>query len=218
MGMFTKKRCRHCGQFAGLWHHCAPPVGITSPTPQPPLPPIPTGNPAIDDELRLYHQWTRYAQQERTISPGDITITFWDRRRGNRGRRITIPMPVSLDDGLRDIFQHGQCHALALALADRGYQIVGVVSKHTLDAYRPAKTKHYFALDPNTPGHGIDSYGSRPISEILARYPRDSITYPVTDLTAAIRDAVADGSYLEPSIDAGRLAAGWLLTELDPSR
>lgn len=142
-------------------------------------------------------------------SPG---LTVWDHRQGNRGQKLVVPRPTELTEESRQIFSRGHCHSLALAFAEKGYKIRGVVSVHTLPEFVAAKTAHYFAVDPKDPEYGWDAYGRRPISEITATYENTRV-YPVRNVSTHMDKSVESGTYLPADLDAGRTFLGLLLAE-----
>lgn len=137
-------------------------------------------------------------------------LTVWDHRQGNRGQKLVVPRPTGLTDESRQIFSRGQCHSLALAFAEQGYAIKGVVSVHTLPEFFAAKTAHYFAVDKADPTFGWDAYGRRPIEQITATYSNTRV-YPVSNPHSHIAESVDSGTYLQVDLDAGRTFARWLL-------
>lgn len=143
------------------------------------------------------------------VSPG---VTMWDHRQGHRGAQLVIPRPTALTEESRQVFSRGHCHSLALAFAERGFQVYGVVSVHTLDEFVAAKTSHYFAVDASEPGFGWDAYGYRPIGEITAGYV-NTRTYHVSDPDTHIAQSVESGVYLRVDLDAGRLFVKLLTTD-----
>lgn len=140
-------------------------------------------------------------------SPG---LTVWDHRPGNRGQKLTVPRPTSVTAESQQIFSRGHCHSLALAFAEKGYTIRGIVSVHTLPEFVAAKTAHYFAVDKHDPEYGWDAYGRRPIAEITATYP-DTRIYPIKNVKTHIDESIESGTYLPADLEAGRAFAGWLL-------
>lgn len=121
-----------------------------------------------------------------------------------------LPRPTEFSDEMKQVFARGHCHSLALALAERGYQVAGVVSVHTEKEFVPHKTSHYYAFDPSEPEFGIDIYGRRTVNEILAQYPQ-SRSYAIKNPERAIQRSVDAGTYLPADIEAGRIAAEWVL-------
>lgn len=203
MGWFSRKRrCRKCGQFVGAIHAC------TRKTPRVPTAGHAVGTQQISEPETIWDGIARAAEAfEASHSP---KLTVWDHRPGHRGQRLTIPMPHSLDEQTREIFGRGHCHSLALAFKERGFQIAGIVSVHTLKEFIPAKTSHYFAVDPVDPEYGWDSRGRRPISEILSPY-RQSRVFLVKNPQRAINSAIDDGVYLPVDLEAGRKVRDWIL-------
>jgi hypothetical protein len=139
-------------------------------------------------------------------------LTVWDHRPGNRGQKLIVPTPQSLTKESREIFHRGHCHSLALAFAEKGYAVRGVVSVHTLPEFVAAKTVHYFAVDKTDPTYGWDAYGRRPIEEIAAAYSNVRV-YEIKDASSQIAESVESETYLPTNIEAGRAFAVMLLTE-----
>lgn len=139
-------------------------------------------------------------------------LTIWDHRQGNRGQKLTVPRPTSLTTESREIFHRGHCHSLALAFAEKGYEVQGIVSVHTLPEFVPAKTVHYFAVDKRDSKYGWDAYGRRPIEEIASAYSNVRV-YEIANASKHIAKSVESETYLPTNVEAGRTFAALLLLE-----
>ena len=208
MGWFNRKsRCRACGQFARSWHRC-PNAGRRAPSG---IPMASSRSKYQQDKVDVWVGIARAAEafEAKRASNG---LTVWDHRPGNRGQKLIVPTPQSLTKESREIFHRGHCHSLALAFAEKGYAVRGVVSVHTLPEFVAAKTVHYFAVDKTDPTYGWDAYGRRPIEEIAAAYSNVRV-YEIKDASSQIAESVESETYLPTNIEAGRAFAVMLLTE-----
>lgn len=116
-----------------------------------------------------------------------------------------VPSPTVWDDDARAIFTHGHCHSLAAAFLDAGWQVRALVRREALPEFRDELVVHFFAVDPDSDGHGWDAYGRQTIDQVLARFP-GTVVHSVSDARTAIDELVQSGRYLPVDVEAGRWA------------
>lgn len=152
-------------------------------------------------------------------------------------RQYTVPTVLGptkithgvINDAAQRAYSMGQCHALALAMHERGYRMGAVVEapdewEDHHEEYREPQQRvpdrpgaqygrpditdshHFFAYDPHSPAHGIDIEGRRPIREIVHGYGDDNLTHEEVT-PSEVYHAIHYGGYPEPHMTAARSIA-----------
>jgi hypothetical protein len=164
-------------------------------------------------EMEARYEHFKATQSALTPAPdtSDIRITVLAAQSGARYEQFAYDLGPEWSPEAAYIFSHGHCHSLAQSLAERGYTIAGAVTKHALPAHREEMATHFFAVDPQDNGYGIDIYGRRPVADILDDFGAD-ISFIVKDPVKVFTDRAEQGTLLPVDRRAGERAAGWVLS------